>query len=685
MRICETKMPVLTRNVPTLLQNRSRKPVDPVPSSIEDSEDITRLPNDSEDDSSSNDEDYFRASDLKPSLSKAKIESKAVNSRDSAAEDKKSPTDTVQAGHQRRPARQAESSTSRKRAKSNDESIEDDYQVTSKKAKTKGTAAGLDVGQQMDAEKSLHRHDVSRARYGKKGKVAARRKFATSEKSEAPESTPKFKMPQLELDEPSPAPKFRYPPRHPPSESSLSELQSSIESHPAQPQERRRSQKWLGKRGKNAVPKRKASPEASAQKPQFKMHLALSEYEPTTELFDVDTTPTEKPTREKRVLDPGMALCPWCEEQVDEELLNKFSKGKRMAIARQSKFCQMHKRKSAEETWVQRGYPNIDWAHFGERFENHHNYIEGLIRGEPSYYGDQLQEKIKAGKNRTLLKTDDYPTPGYYGLRGMSIMTEALIETFAPLIRERAPQDKLISGRGYTGFVHSVLVPELAVKLVQEDLSLGIEEARKTVEESRHIGEILNDDNVDWSHFPRAPAEHGDGTAAEKTKTTGDEDIDEFLDKTSSKTDPEHHSDSDPGLSSISSSGEFKGRSKAVTATVLKQGMPAFLKKAVAQARGQKTIKAMKDDESDSDLSSIGSIGDLGAKSRPTLNKPRNKPVKRNTKDEDSDSELSSLSSVVNIGSRSKPVLAKATIGTLAHEADDNEDGDSDLASVGDL
>jgi len=45
-------------------------------------------------------------------------------------------------------------------------------------------------------------------------------------------------------------------------------------------------------------------------------------------------------------------------------------------------------------------------------------------------------------------------------------------------------QDKLVSARGHTTYVQAVLVPELAVQLIMEDMSVNQEEARAVLMDS---------------------------------------------------------------------------------------------------------------------------------------------------------------------------------------------------------
>lgn len=52
--------------------------------------------------------------------------------------------------------------------------------------------------------------------------------------------------------------------------------------------------------------------------------------------------------------------------------------------------------------------------------------------------------------------------------------------------------DPVISQAGVAAFIQSVLVPEVAVRLIAQDMDVGIRPARDILEESRELGEKLN-------------------------------------------------------------------------------------------------------------------------------------------------------------------------------------------------
>ena len=185
--------------------------------------------------------------------------------------------------------------------------------------------------------------------------------------------------------------------------------------------------------------------------------------------------------------------CPWCGEKVDNELLQKFSKGKRLNVRQQSQFCRKHKKKSATDTWEQKGYPQIHWPALHERLAEHSDFLLGLVEGKPSHYRSIHAENIEKGKSRAM-KSEDNLIPGYYGPRGFSVMSDYVVGRYGELLKKRAIDDRVIAGRGSAAFIQSVLVAELAVQLIMGDMDVQEEEARLIMEESKRLGEIVNDE-----------------------------------------------------------------------------------------------------------------------------------------------------------------------------------------------
>lgn len=184
--------------------------------------------------------------------------------------------------------------------------------------------------------------------------------------------------------------------------------------------------------------------------------------------------------------------CPMCHAPVDPADIRAF--GKNMNIRTQEKFCRAHRLKTANEDWKDKNYPTIKWEKLDKRISQHHALIKKMIKGEDSYYRTQMEEKINAGKDRSLLKMTTNLTPGYYGTRGLRAISENIMHKFTPLLKKTIVDDKVMSARGVTPYVQSVLVPEVASRLIMADMKVSLEKAREILSESADVGELLNEE-----------------------------------------------------------------------------------------------------------------------------------------------------------------------------------------------
>lgn len=191
-------------------------------------------------------------------------------------------------------------------------------------------------------------------------------------------------------------------------------------------------------------------------------------------------------------------ICPMCNEEVDKELLDNFKpKRRHMSLQEMQQFCLLHKETSARTTWMDRGYPDIKWTGLEERMRRQHPFLKQILEGGESHFGDIFSQKVKTGQNKNLRKLEESLTPGYYGVRGFRAMSEHLVREFSSLLRKRSVKDRLVSARGHTLYVQCVLVPELAVRLIMEDMDVRAEEARVIMTESKWVGELLNEELAD--------------------------------------------------------------------------------------------------------------------------------------------------------------------------------------------
>ncbi|KAG2742025.1 hypothetical protein P692DRAFT_201650282, partial [Suillus brevipes Sb2] len=232
-------------------------------------------------------------------------------------------------------------------------------------------------------------------------------------------------------------------------------------------------------------------------------------------------------------LDPAIdpsTLCPYCDEPLP---LNSTAQLKNLlAIAKQQSHadprphnpfglkaplgiyisaCQRHHfethslPEALEKGWPQR----IDFNEVPKRVESMKSALEDIIAnadncsdnegfvcddtGGPrarSIFWRELQNEIKKQGSRTATSvkgqfyTFEKAQPGYYGELGLSIIHQTLYDLFpfssfdTSLIAPLSPEE----------FVQLVLVPEVAMRLIMQDLHLDRNKAVKTLRESSQYG-----------------------------------------------------------------------------------------------------------------------------------------------------------------------------------------------------
>ncbi|GME22338.1 hypothetical protein GTA08_BOTSDO02659 [Neofusicoccum parvum] len=194
------------------------------------------------------------------------------------------------------------------------------------------------------------------------------------------------------------------------------------------------------------------------------------------------------------------AQCPICRAPVDRLLLEEWQ-GSRlyMRINKQIAFCEAHKRATAAEEYAAREYPPVAFGALAARAERlRAGLVEVVRRERPSAFRDAAEEAAARGRGRNMLATSRLDegltgmSVGYYGPRGRRAMEAWVTARLADEIREAAGRDRLIGYKSVSGFIQEVLVPELAMRLVAEDLDVGEARAREVLAESGEIGELVN-------------------------------------------------------------------------------------------------------------------------------------------------------------------------------------------------
>ncbi|PWY95498.1 hypothetical protein BO94DRAFT_482040 [Aspergillus sclerotioniger CBS 115572] len=192
------------------------------------------------------------------------------------------------------------------------------------------------------------------------------------------------------------------------------------------------------------------------------------------------------------------SVCPWCKAPVDPGMLLRFRAQPKQRMREQQRFCESHKQSTAEQEWKEKGYPTIDWDTFDERINRHFADLETIMVPEStSFYRNILDTTLKTGKAknfRLTLAGDglEAMSCGYYGTRGAGKMLQAITTRYGRRLRRLAVSDHIVKTAGVVPYAQAVLVPELAVRLVKEDLGVPDETARQILRETMDLGEKLN-------------------------------------------------------------------------------------------------------------------------------------------------------------------------------------------------
>lgn len=203
----------------------------------------------------------------------------------------------------------------------------------------------------------------------------------------------------------------------------------------------------------------------------------------------------------KPAKDPNTDYCKICSSALSPGFLDdwraKHAVGKKHILMDDwADICDAHHQHSLDAGWQSKGYPTIDWSVLSTRCEALLPALEKIILNEvPSDYRKKLEDQVSA-RNFTAAKVlhsdQELTHAGYYGPRGGSIMLHVVMNRLPKKIEDAAITDAVIARVGVAAFAQSVLVPELAVRLVAEDMRVGEERAREVLGESKEMGMRVN-------------------------------------------------------------------------------------------------------------------------------------------------------------------------------------------------
>lgn len=161
-------------------------------------------------------------------------------------------------------------------------------------------------------------------------------------------------------------------------------------------------------------------------------------------------------------------------------------------------YCLRHENASTLMTGRQKGYPSsIDFETLRNRIQDLKPTIRKILdSAEESPFLVDLKKRVSrrtAAQPMIRIKLFQDSQPGYYGPRGTELISEMMMKKFGTYIRSR---DNLSDGvdfcGGVTGYISSVIVPEVGVRLIMEDMKVNWKEAREVMKESVTYGNVIN-------------------------------------------------------------------------------------------------------------------------------------------------------------------------------------------------
>lgn len=243
---------------------------------------------------------------------------------------------------------------------------------------------------------------------------------------------------------------------------------------------------------------------------------------PPSSASQEETTPTDDDIRALPTEAEEGTACPICNEPVDQASYWTFWKGLPSTVKNQSLFCHSHRRATAQTEYLAEGYPSlnnlphIDWPLLPSRIKKHRMALYSVLANEipsthrtryaplaltgtaaavPRTHRTDLPPATRAALEADALDLAAASSPGYYGPRGQRLMTESIMSLLRAEIKEST--DPVVLTSGPATFVQAVLVPEVAVRLIMEDLLCDRERAEEVREATGEMGGLLNEEVED--------------------------------------------------------------------------------------------------------------------------------------------------------------------------------------------
>lgn len=116
----------------------------------------------------------------------------------------------------------------------------------------------------------------------------------------------------------------------------------------------------------------------------------------------------------------GYARCHICGAEVDITLYRSIIKcTPPLPFRLQYDLCRAHEAKAANDEWLKRGYPTIDWSALKDRLLQQKHFVQKITQSnEQSFFEGSMEAKIKS---HSVIRSR-YHTLGYYGPKASDIL-----------------------------------------------------------------------------------------------------------------------------------------------------------------------------------------------------------------------------------------------------------------------
>ncbi|KAK9237618.1 RTC4-like domain-containing protein [Lipomyces kononenkoae] len=234
-----------------------------------------------------------------------------------------------------------------------------------------------------------------------------------------------------------------------------------------------------------------------------------------------------------------LRTCPMCGQEVSDAVRERF-KAVPDSLRRSYAICTSHRREATLAESSGKNYPTeLDEGVLAERAEKYVSILSDIINeNRPSVFQERAKASglVQGGRRMdALLQMEnglDDLLPGYYGLKGSSVLLRVALRSSENEIRRASRRNRWITNVSITGYASAVLVPELAIRLIMEDQNVDEEKAEMIRQDSLEYGRIVfgherdmfdqsdNDQGEDESKAKKVSRKkkHGDRDADKMTK-----------------------------------------------------------------------------------------------------------------------------------------------------------------------